>query len=1679
MALNAQATCGHETVAAVDEQEQAATLEFISKRDGDAPFKPPVADKESTLFGELLFMKIWPMLQRPLSSTNATTSQVPEALQVCAKVVGMLVQLSVAEQRMLVGCKSRLHQRLVEALRVLGMKLMPADANKNNNSTECKLPGAIPSEERRADLMFLALSNVLGDRSLALSLIGELLARLSAEDVVDCLLDEKRLRTAVRTMSRNLERELKEEQEARTMLSDFNAQTQEENSKLIARCNALTLKGKGQVMQLLQAAVKHTKKPRVVAVKVAKAYAFSGQLLPQNMLTCLSQCQLAKEDVAALGVRFAGEHAIQPGTEKPSANTARRKAQRSRSRPAKKQSGQQVASPTDASMPSEKQWGHAPDYKHGTTAERESKPEPRVVEPHGSDRWVQPQQPRYSSFKSHGQRDKLSTSISEKSKSKQMSDAMTSSKLQDVARPGRGSEPELMRSPQWGAGYVAQSSSAPLAHGVGKDFDAEPSRFSGAGQAAVLPLDSSISRSSPRETETGGDSRHEAKDVQRDPRSQATWASARDASEEAAETPILEQNRSIPDSFPTLETKAVSTSRAVRSASAEPLPRRSYADQLRSPPNSAWRASSVDTGRSQANQPKLSLGEARRGAKKKGHIWTPVVDAFEEARAKLAAANPGQSATCEDSDEEQASFHPVPKQKSAPTVSRTVRVQQTSPSRVPQQMTAPTISLRAQLTSPSRKVSQPKSAPMRSQTVRAQQTSPSRVPQPKSAPALSRAVRSASAEPFPSAERSSLPQSTAWRAASVETDRIKTHESTRGLRQATQLEEPRRGTKKRGHLWTPVTDAFDAAYAKLAASNAATSTGTSAVQNHSSTKHQNATSSENDSKQTADGARTMTPQEARLELQVIAELKLQAVADENFELAQKLKLEESKLQQICAKDSWAFKVSGSQVESRRSPTMRGPAGAPKAVAASSLPVKHDTPLQKNTGNLVFVLTAPGELKAESFKPTATHVGRRDALARIATAALWRGRGLAWNDVREVVFLFEDNYALRIQPRFVSSCPVPSEYHIIMVLGRAVETGGAPGASVLPPEWDKPVGGHIDRIVGDSAREGPTAVALLHEAYTQNLGLFSGDNIAEHSEDQHKTVIFFLGAVKDMSPTETRAVERACRVHNVPCVQASLGQQAEFTSKIIDVLHGHHLFGRLAPAIWRFARRPPLGGTASGQEIAAGMPAVSKNPPSGTFWVFVPVGGAPMDLAADDRKTDGLYEVPRCCISQLWCSKNEHRCHAISFVFPAGDVLTVNASLVTCLKMQHRAAPTEVNLVTALRAAMGDRRAASSLNIEKGCITLGKATDIRQSREGQAEASLDPKRTVLVDLHVGDETGEQLVPYSTGSSNGKRGVRDVIVLFRQAGGRDFPKGFREKLVEGLLGERKQIPSDKKVSQHQWLQLSIPRLSVHAAITLIGHFWDMRVLAPSLADKLPKSTESAKEDKLFDQSQQTSEKLAGPAEAKSPLNGAADKIHSARAKVSRPDQVAHDTAPSFNPPRILTRADNQDGNMQAGPPSAAEVASSACVANSSDPEISKITNVRSGCVHASSPVRQKSAASSSSPLPETMASSDRAASGTALETLQKANASAGRSLHSSSPWRKQKTTQSSSPLPETMASSGRTASSATLETSQKSNASAPRSLHSSSPVRKQKTAQSSSPLPERWEDLTGSDDEVNSP
>lgn len=709
------------------------------------------------------------------------------------------------------------------------------------------------------------------------------------------------------------------------------------------------------------------------------------------------------------------------------------------------------------------------------------------------------------------------------------------------------------------------------------------------------------------------------------------------------------------------------------------------------------------------------------------------------------------------------------------------------------------------------------------------------------------------------------------------------------------VQELRKGPKKKGHVWTPVKDAFS----KPSLTSArAKSAGPLPSQRGDASITERMTSGGQD--------KVAAAQEARLRLMAIAEEKMQAVEREDFELAERLKQEERSLQQIAQGSSWATVAVTSTAKPSdvpRVPVTRGRSLWAQSLAANGLGLRSSSegprvasssagpghrrpdPTTPNPtidassgaassaghgaprrGGLAFFLTAPGELTADTFKPTTTHVSRRDALARIASAALWRGRGAAWETTKEIAFLFEDNKLMRILPRFVASCPVPSEFQLITVLGRAIERENVLGMQVVKPESKKDFGGHVQRVVGEYAKAGRTAVVLLHESHPLNLGIYTtpadtdeGDGSLKDDED--RTLIFFLGAVKDMTPEETRAVHRACQVFGVPCVEANLGQQAEFTSKIIDVLHGHHLFGRLMPAAWRCARRR----CGSSEGIGPAGPQGHK-PPRGTFWVLIPMGGGPRELAADDKKKDGMYEIPRSCISQLWCSKGEHKGNIVSFVFAGGEVLTVNATLVTCLKMQHRAAPTERNLVNALKVGIGDQRADPALVIDDGCVGLGDVTDLSSSKLG---IKVDRHRTALVDLTLGgdDLAGPRLWPYSVPDADRSldssgfqaRDIpRDVVVLLHDARGRDFPRGFREKLAATLLGES----SDTS----RWRRMSFPGMSVNASISLLSYYRQTGTLGPALVSRSPAGEEgrsrSAKATETADEPVLESRQNGGP-------------------------------------------------------------------------------------------------------------------------------------------------------------------------------------------------------------------------
>lgn len=539
-------------------------------------------------------------------------------------------------------------------------------------------------------------------------------------------------------------------------------------------------------------------------------------------------------------------------------------------------------------------------------------------------------------------------------------------------------------------------------------------------------------------------------------------------------------------------------------------------------------------------------------------------------------------------------------------------------------------------------------------------------------------------------------------------------------------------------------------------------------------------------------------------LEAIAVEKQNAVENENFGLAAKLKKEEEQIRESLGPEkTWkdiagSSKLRGGSAASKNGSDHMWASGSTNGVGERSA----------SEAGLVFFLSAPGTLQPESFKATSTHYQRRDALARISSAALWRERGVAWEHSIEIIFLFEDDNLLRLSPDFITKCPIPAEYNLVDSMCRSLEAKYPwMGMRVEKGSKSKPFGGHIEKVIAEYSR---SRVVLLHEDHPNTLGIYKPKS---ESDKDKGTLLFFLGAVKDISPEEIHEVHKACSAYRVPFVEANLGVVAEFTSKIIDVLHGHHIHGRLMPGVMQLQRPLRNHGSPTKQ--------------SSKFWIFVPQVGSPSQLMDTDAKSREMcYAVPRCCISQLWCSRAEHGGRPLSLVFDTNETLTIQPELVTCLKTQHRAAPTEKNVIGALRKGIGDVRADPSLVLDDGVVQLTKAPGL------PPESTTNPERTILIALRLGAETLDwpRLRPYDQPPRPARRDDPNIVVLLSSEGVHRFPDTFRA--------------AASKMSSQPAIKASLPKMSRHAAISLLAHYFATGALLPGLP---PRETRSMRESR----------------------------------------------------------------------------------------------------------------------------------------------------------------------------------------------------------------------------------------
>lgn len=188
------------------------------------------------------------------------------------------------------------------------------------------------------------------------------------------------------------------------------------------------------------------------------------------------------------------------------------------------------------------------------------------------------------------------------------------------------------------------------------------------------------------------------------------------------------------------------------------------------------------------------------------------------------------------------------------------------------------------------------------------------------------------------------------------------------------------------------------------------------------------------------------------------------------------------------------------------------------------------------------------------------------------------------------------------------------------------------------------------------------ILLLHEDYPVELPVFGHDDINNasasslHSDNDQEVVLCVLGAVRDMSSLENKALLAAAAETGVHCVVANLGRTAEFTSKIIMALSVHALCGRLLPAVrWLeshqskstdlLAKAPSTresGITWDGYQVKKRLENEKNGKSIGVtpdlFVVVVKLSLASTAVSLDQAARPHLLELVQLVVNTLWKSR---------------------------------------------------------------------------------------------------------------------------------------------------------------------------------------------------------------------------------------------------------------------------------------------------------------------------------------------------------------------------------------------------------------------------------------------------------
>lgn len=200
------------------------------------------------------------------------------------------------------------------------------------------------------------------------------------------------------------------------------------------------------------------------------------------------------------------------------------------------------------------------------------------------------------------------------------------------------------------------------------------------------------------------------------------------------------------------------------------------------------------------------------------------------------------------------------------------------------------------------------------------------------------------------------------------------------------------------------------------------------------------------------------------------------------------------------------------------------------------------------------------------------------------------------------------------------------------------------------------------------------ILLLHEDYEHELPVF-GFPLNTHymtSQQCSHTVLCVMGAVRDMTTLESRALVTAAQRMRVPIATANLGRTAEFTSKIVMALRGHMFFGhRLYSAVQHLlvlqAKSTKETSNACGAETgndSSSLGLLQKNTsirPDGVTWDGYHTNSNKQRASADHVKRDSNQTTLSTSPQQQPQKQQQQLAVMASLDFPLSTLLDISLS----------------------------------------------------------------------------------------------------------------------------------------------------------------------------------------------------------------------------------------------------------------------------------------------------------------------------------------------------------------------------------------------------------------------------------